>query len=199
MNLAVNARDAMPQGGRLIIQTADATLGKDYARLQSGGQSGPHVLLTVSDTGCGMADEVKARIFEPFFTTKEAGKGTGLGLAVVHGIVQQAGGHIVVHSEAGKGTTFEVYLPCVDQLTQAGKPRLDIQPPPQGSETVLLVEDEDGVRALTRHVLQGCGYAVLEATDGYEALRIAGQSQSKIHLLLTDVAVQSAGPGSQGP
>jgi two-component system cell cycle sensor histidine kinase/response regulator CckA len=194
MNLAVNARDAMPTGGRLTIETADVELDESYARLRPGVEPGPHVLLAVSDTGTGMPDEIKARIFEPFFTTKGVGKGTGLGLAVVHGIVKEAGGHLGVYSEVGKGTTFKAYLPRVDQPAGAGRSKSAIRPVPRGSETLLLVEDEDGVRALSRHVLQGCGYNVLEAADGREALRVAGRHEGPVHLLVTDVVM----PGGLG-
>ena len=173
VNLAVNARDAMPTGGKLTIETADAELDEGYARRHAGVSPGPYILLAVSDTGTGMTQEVKARIFEPFFTTKEVGKGTGLGLAVVHGIVKEAGGHVGIESELGVGATFKIYLPRIDLPAGAGKSRSDFDPAPGGAETVLLVEDEDGVRALARHVLAGCGYEVLEAADGDEALRVA--------------------------
>jgi PAS domain S-box-containing protein len=204
VNLAVNARDAMPRGGRLTIETAEADA--------AGPAAGPHVLLAVSDTGCGMPPEVQARVFEPFFTTKEAGKGTGLGLAVVHGVVQQAGGRVAVHSEVGVGTTFEVYLPCVASPAGPRVPQPALRLPPRGTETLLLVEDEDGVRALARTVLQHCGYTVLEAADGEEALRVAarhnrdlarpgpssdlaraGHGLGPIALLVTDVVMPGLG------
>jgi PAS domain S-box-containing protein len=194
LNLAVNARDAMPTGGRLTIETRNVDLDDDYARTHPGARGGPHVLLAVSDTGCGMPPEVKARVFEPFFTTKGPGKGTGLGLATVYGIVQQAGGHVGVSSEVGVGTTFEVYLPR-ENTPAAAKPRSGLLAPPRGTETVLLVEDEDGVRALTRCVLTGCGYTVLEAAEGDEAVRAAAGHTGPIHLLVSDVVMP--GPGGR--
>ncbi len=194
MNLAVNARDAMPTGGRLTIETANADLDDVHASMQAGVEQGPYVVLVaLSDTGCGMTEDVKARIFEPFFTTKEAGKGTGLGLAVVHGIVQQAGGHVEVDSEPGRGTTFKIYLPRLEEQARPGNSRLDVQSPPRGTETVLLVEDEEEVRTLTRRVLRGCGYYVLEAADGDAALRVAAGHDGPIHLLLTDVVMPGMG------
>jgi two-component system cell cycle sensor histidine kinase/response regulator CckA len=183
LNLAVNARDAMPHGGRLAIRTRNAGPGAE----------GRHAVLEVADTGCGMTEEVKARIFEPFFTTKGPGRGTGLGLATVYGIVEQAGGRIAVESLPGRGTTFRIAWPCVEQPTRPGPATPDRQLPPQGRETVLLVEDEDGVRALTRHVLTGCGYTVLEATGGDEALRVAGAHPGPVQLLVSDVVMPGLG------
>jgi two-component system cell cycle sensor histidine kinase/response regulator CckA len=193
MNLAVNARDAMPQGGKLTIETANVELDDNFTQGRPEVQPGWYVLLAVSDTGCGMTEEVKAKVFEPFFTTKEAGKGTGLGLATVYGIVKQSGGYIYVYSEPGLGTTFKIYLPLVEDGVPAGTSNSDRKTLPQGSETILLVEDEDAVRSLTRYTLQMQGYAVLEARDGEEALRVADQHQGQIHLLMTDVVMPRMG------
>jgi CheY-like chemotaxis protein len=189
MNLAVNATDAMPQGGSLTIGTANAELDEAYAWGHADVQPGGYALLTVADTGHGMTDEVKARLFEPFFTTKEPGKGTGLGLATVYGIVKANGGHIEVESAPGRGTTFKVYLPQVMEMDRP-EPR-DARPvgPATGTETVLLVEDEEVVRNLTRTVLQRNGYRVLEATHGVEALDLCKQHNGPIHLLVTDVVM----------
>ncbi|MDB5306446.1 MAG: Blue-light-activated protein [Gemmataceae bacterium] len=193
LNLAVNARDAMPTGGRLTIETRNVELDDEYARAHPGARPGPHILLAASDSGCGMTPEVKARIFEPFFTTKGPGKGTGLGLATVYGIVTQSGGHIGVDSEAGVGTTFKVYLPRADGPVGGSKVRAGALAPPRGAETVLLVEDDPGVRALTRHILAGCGYTVVEAGDGDEAARAAVRHAGPIHLLVTDVVMPGQG------
>ena len=193
MNLAVNARDAMPTGGRLMIETHNVELDQMYVRTHPDSHAGPHVLLSMTDNGCGMPPEVRARIFEPFFTTKGPGKGTGLGLATVYGIVRQSGGHLAVSSEIGVGTTFRVYLPQVEQMARRSKARSGLLAPPRGTETVLLVEDEDGVRALTRHVLAGWGYTVLEAANGDEAVRLAARHDGPIHLLITDVVMPGAG------
>jgi two-component system cell cycle sensor histidine kinase/response regulator CckA len=192
LNLVVNARDAMPQGGRLTIEVRNAELDETYAQSHPDARPGRHVLMAVSDTGCGMDQATMARIFEPFFSTKGE-RGTGLGLATVHGIVKQSGGHVGVYSEVGHGTTFKVYLPRVAQRPTSGKSSPGLTVLPRGSETVLLVEDEDGVRALARHVLQLCGYTVLEARDGAEAVRIAGQHQGKIDLVVTDVVMPRMG------
>ncbi|MBN9517873.1 response regulator [bacterium] len=195
LNLAVNARDAMPTGGTLTVETRNVELDTGYAASRPDARPGPHVLLAVSDTGCGMPPEVLARIFEPFFTTKEVGKGTGLGLATVYGIVQQSGGHVAVDSAVGRGTTFKVYLPRPEGGASAGGAENRSATPalPRGTETILLVEDDDGVRALTRHVLRGAGYAVLEAGDGAGALRSAAGHPGAVHLLITDVVMPGEG------
>jgi PAS domain S-box-containing protein len=193
MNLAVNARDAMPQGGKLTIETANVELDHSDAAQHPEIQPGPYVMLAVTDTGCGMSQEVQARVFEPFFTTKESGKGTGLGLATVYGIVKQSGGYVYVYSEPGHGTTFKVYLPLVKEKISSGKSH-GLKVKPRGTETVLLVEDEPAVRSLTRFVLQSHGYTVLEASSGVEAIRLTERHRGPIHLLMTDVVM----PGMNG-
>lgn len=194
MNLAVNARDAMPSGGKLTIQTANVYLDDSYIRHHVTIQPGPYVVLAVSDTGCGMDAETQAHIFDPFFTTKEAGKGTGLGLSTVYGIVKQSGGNIWVYSEVGKGTTFKIYLPrvceAIEQREEEEVARTGMQ---GGTETILLVEDEGIVRQLVRDVLESNGYRVLVATSGDEALQISERYQGLISLLMTDVVMPQMG------
>ena len=193
MNLAVNARDAMPKGGCLTIETANIRLGdEDATRLEC--RPGRYVMLAITDTGVGMKPEVRARVFEPFFTTKEVGKGTGLGMAMVFGIVKQSGGGIAVDSEPGRGSTFRIYLPAVSE-PEARKNESGIKPGVRGTETILLVEDEDGVRRLALTTLKLHGYDVLAARDGEDALRVAGECHRTIHLLLTDVIM----PNLSGP
>ena len=188
MNLAVNARDAMPTGGRLTVETANVEHDPDYARDREAAAVRQFAMLAVSDTGCGMDEATKARIFEPFFTTKEPGKGTGLGLATVYGIVKQAGGFIWVYSEPGQGTSFKSYLPEVDATGERTTAVAGARAP-RGTETVLLVEDAAGVRAVTKQVLERQGYVVLEAPDGEAALQLAHRHRGPIHLLLTDVVM----------
>ena len=191
VNLAINARDAMPDGGRITIATADADLSPAYAVAHPEVRPGPHVLLSVADTGHGMDDETQAHLFEPFFTTKDRGKGTGLGLATVYGIVQQSGGHIRVNSAADSGSTFLIYLPRVDapEDDSQGEARPPLPRPSPGTETVLLAEDEEGVRRFAREILSGNGYKVLEAGNGREALLLSEAHRGEIHLLLTDVVM----------
>ena len=193
LNLAVNARDAMPQGGKLTIETANVELDGAFARPHPEARPGDYILLAVSDTGCGMDEATRGHVFEPFFTTKGPGKGTGLGLATVYGAVKQAGGHVYVYSEPGRGTTFKIYLPAVEETAPESAPHAGLSEGPRGGETVLLAEDEEGVRTLTRLVLQQQGYTLLEAGDGDEALRICGEHEGRIDLLISDVVMPGLG------
>ena len=194
INMAVNARDAMPDGGKLIIQTANVTVDEEYAGRHLGVTPGEYEVLSVSDNGVGMDSEVKERIFEPFFTTKEVGKGTGPGLSTCYGIVAQSGGHITVDSEPGEGASFKIYLPRVDDTTGTLALRDISEHLPLGSETVLLVEDEPLVREVTSQVLREQGYTVLEAANGHEAMNVAQQHLDEvIHLLLTNVVMPLMG------
>jgi len=190
MNLAVNARDAMPRGGRLTIETANVFLDEDYAQRHVSVKPGSYVMLAVSDNGCGMDQETQSHLFEPFFTTKEKGKGTGLGLSTVYGIVKQSGGNIWAYSELGRGTTFKIYLPMVTQAVKEKYARPERRRiSARGAETILLVEDEKAVRMMIGKTLQSKGYAVLEAQHGQEALSICEDYSGPIHLMVTDVVM----------
>jgi two-component system, cell cycle sensor histidine kinase and response regulator CckA len=195
MNLVVNSKDALPRGGGITIQTANLDLGRDeISREYQYIRPGPYVMLRVSDDGLGMDAETQARIFEPFFTTKEKGKGTGLGLSTVYGIIKQSGGYVLVQSEPGKGTTFRIYLPRVEDVADTTQPPRTQAPDRKASETVLLVEDEESVRQLIRETLEAKGYKVLEAKNGTQALEIAGRGKTHIDILITDVVM----PGMNG-
>lgn len=189
INLIVNARDAMPQGGDLTIETANFEIDHEYCRSHVGAVPGNYIMLAISDTGCGMSDETKARVFEPFFTTKERGKGTGLGLSTVYGIVKQSGGYVWVYSELGQGTSFKIYLPQLETAIKPVDSKSAEVSAPRGSEKILLVEDDDVVRGLARKVLEDFGYAVIEAGSGEEAFRLSQNHPGPIHLLLTDVVM----------
>jgi nitrogen-specific signal transduction histidine kinase/CheY-like chemotaxis protein len=189
LNLAVNARDAMPHGGKITVRTLNTTMGEAEALRRPPMVPGRYVLLSVSDSGQGMSAESKARIFEPFFTTKEKGQGTGLGLATVYGIVKQSGGFIWVESAVGKGATFEIYLPCSEKPVSASNDQEQANLLRQGSETILLVEDETGVRELASDFLKSAGYTVLEAKEGADAIGIVAEHQGEIQLLLTDMVM----------
>ena len=194
LNLTINARDAMPGGGRLTIETENVVLDESYAAGHVATKPGQYVLMAVHDTGVGMSQDVQAHLFEPFFTTKAPGKGTGLGLATVYGIVKQCGGHVWVYSEEGRGTTFKIYLPrALAEARPADEPANAVSLP-AGTETILLVEDNDGVREMVRRVLAGCGYTVLEASAADVAFQIASSYSGAIHLLLTDMVM----PGLHG-
>jgi nitrogen-specific signal transduction histidine kinase/CheY-like chemotaxis protein len=195
MNLVINARDAMPAGGRLGIETRNVNRDADNTRQHPEARPGPHVCLSVSDTGCGMSEAVKQRIFEPFFTTKGTDKGTGLGLATVLDIVRQHGGHITVDSAPDRGTTFAVYLPAVeDAVPEAGRDWVPVSLR-RGSETILVAEDDDQLRPLIRNILECYGYRVLEARRGEEAVAVCRSHPDRIHLVLTDVVM----PEMSGP
>ena len=195
MNLAVNARDAMPQGGKLIIAAENMIMDQDFVRRYPYPvQPGPYVCLTVTDSGIGMDADTKARAFEPFFTTKEKGKGTGLGLSTVYGVVKQSGGYIDIYSSPGAGTSFKIYLPRVDDAIKAEGPSSDgVKSSFDGKETILLAEDESSLRTLTRTTLELCGYTVLEAKDGISALEVSEQHEGTIDLLLTDIVMPGMG------
>jgi CheY-like chemotaxis protein len=193
MNLAVNARDAMPRGGKLTIKTDNISLDTDYARRHVGIAPGDYVLLSVSDTGIGMNHQTQQHIFEPFFTTKERDQGSGLGLATVYGIVKQSGGNIEVASDLGAGTTFKIYLPRVKKrIPQVKKPDTFVELV-AGTETILLVEDEEVVRKLSRRILEICGYNVIETRNGIEALESCAVGDCKFDLLMTDVVMPKMG------
>jgi signal transduction histidine kinase/CheY-like chemotaxis protein len=192
LNLAVNARDAMPRGGRLTIEMQNVDLDDTYAVLHPGVKPGPHVMLAVSDSGTGMDAATRARIFEPFFTTKGPGKGTGLGLATVYGIVNQSGGSIRVYSEPGCGTTFKIYLPRIDEAAVSTR-NTEAKPPAAGTETVLIVEDEEALRNLAVRILRSAGYQVLTARTGSEALQVIGQQNGSVQIVFTDVVMPEMG------
>ncbi|HEY1087647.1 MAG TPA: ATP-binding protein, partial [Archangium sp.] len=189
VNLAVNARDAMPEGGRLVIETANIELDPSWVNEHPDARPGPHVRVSVTDTGVGMSPEVQSRIFEPFFTTKEPGRGTGLGLSSVYGIVQQSGGSISVTSAEGQGSTFRLFFPRAEQPVQAIDPSPGPTPPVTGRETVLLVEDDAAVRSTVLHMLRRGGYTVLSAANAGEAVLICEERQDPIHLLVSDVVM----------
>ena len=195
MNLTVNARDAMPQGGQLTIETTNIELADTVSRNQGSMLSGSYVMLTVNDTGCGMDAHTQARVFEPFFTTKEPGRGTGLGLSTAYGIVKQSGGYIDFSSEVGKGSMFRIYLPQVEDEVEPSEPAHACPEVLRGTETILLVEDDETIRAVGQTILQRHGYTILKAGDAKEALHLAGKHQGPIHLLFTDVVM----PGLSGP
>jgi nitrogen-specific signal transduction histidine kinase/CheY-like chemotaxis protein len=189
MNLVVNARDAMPQGGILTIETTNVYLDGTYTHHHVGVTPGPYIMLAVSDTGYGMDAETRLRVFEPFFTTKKEGHGTGLGLATVYGIINQSQGHIWVYSEPGQGTTFKIYLPRVETVDDSATTEQELAESMPGSETVLLVEDDSMVRRLTHRVLLDNGYTVLPARYGPEAIKICEAYEDPIHLLITDIVL----------
>jgi CheY-like chemotaxis protein len=194
MNLAFNARDAMPRGGKLKIQTMNADWNEELILRHEGAQAGPHVMLVVSDTGHGMTDETLSHVFEPFFTTKETDKGTGLGLATVYGTLRQSGGFVRVASRVGEGTTFRIYLPRVAEAIEV------VEAPPivphqlHGAETILVVEDNDAVRRIAREFLKVKGYTIIEAREATEAIQIMENRQDRIDLVITDVLL----PGMKG-
>jgi CheY-like chemotaxis protein len=193
MNLAVNASDAMSGGGKLTIETANAELGEDYAEAHQPVAAGQYVMLAVTDTGVGISPEIRPRIFEPFFTTKEPGKGTGLGLATVYGIVKQSGGYIWVYSEPGRGATFKVYLPRVDAPVESLAPARPVEGTTAGTETILLAEDDEQLRKLVRGLLDRMGYRVLSAAGAEDALGQAREHRGHIHLLLSDIVMPGEG------
>jgi PAS domain S-box-containing protein len=195
LNLAVNARDAMPQGGQLTIETSSVEVGDEFVQSHPDVNRGGYALLTVTDTGTGIREEIKGRIFEPFFTTKETGKGTGLGLSIVYGVVKQSGGHICVDSEKDIGTTVKIYLPLLPAPANGTADSQHEAAPPGGKETVLLLEDDGGVRKYAKAILEGRGYSVIEAGNGDQALAAASAFSGKLHLMIADVVM----PGKSGP
>ena len=196
MNLAVNARDAMPRGGKLVVETGEFNFDEFFAREHPEMTAGRYVMLAVSDSGIGMDEATRSRVFEPFFTTKETSKGTGLGLATVYGIVKQSGGHILVYSEPGMGTTFKLYLPSAAyKLGTESEAQAESVPPRREGVTILLAEDDSVMRRLTRKMLEDHGYEVLEAEDGKSALDVIGSNPAAIDLVLTDVVMK----GMNGP
>ena len=195
MNLAVNARDAMPGGGKLTIETSNVELGEKYISQHLSMDPGPHVMLAVTDTGCGMTPEIQAHIFEPFFTTKEFGKGTGLGLATVYGIVKQSGGSVWVYSELGVGTTFKIYFPSVDANVEIVEPIEQMKSASEGSQTILVVEDDEALLQVTRRSLDEAGYTILAAATPARAIEMSESYPGPIHLMVTDVVM----PGMSGP
>ena len=194
MNLAVNARDAMPRGGKLTIETTNVEFDDSYSRAPVVLMPGRYVMLAVTDNGCGMDADTQAHIFEPFYTTKEKGKGTGLGLATVYGIVKQSGGYVWVYSEIGRGTTFKIYLPSVEEEVAPREIQKAVASLPRGTETVLLVEDEEGVRELAKEYLESCGYKVLVAQNGQAAIDLVSKHSGPIDLIMTDIVM----PGLSG-
>jgi CheY-like chemotaxis protein len=194
LNLTVNSRDAMPQGGQLLIETCNIDLDPTHSVSEGEVRAGPYVMLAISDTGHGMDSQTRSRIFEPFFTTKERGRGTGLGLSTVYGIVQQSGGYIWVYSEPGHGTSFKIYLPECRQGHDLAPQAASRPPVARGNETLLLVEDEAAVRSIAKRMLEGQGYRVLDAGSGSEAVELSAKFDGDIHLLVTDVVM----PGMSG-
>jgi CheY-like chemotaxis protein len=196
VNLVVNARDAMPRGGQLSIETANVMLGPGYGATHAEAPPGAYVLLAITDTGIGMSKATQARIFEPFFTTKPAGQGTGLGLSTVYGIVKQSGGYVWVYSEVDRGTTFKIYLPAVATEATTARTEEESEPSPTmaaAPERILLVEDEPNVRRIARRILERSGYTVLEAANGHEALRVLERRREPIALVLTDLVMPEMG------
>ena len=190
MNMAINARDAMPNGGKLILETANVSFDEDSVGRYPELRPGDYVMLAITDTGTGMNEEVKARVFEPFFSTKPVGQGTGLGLSTSYGIIKQSGGHISVYSELGRGTTFKIYLPQIEVLAKIPIQRLDALDLPHGTETILLVEDDPALREMAATLLRRLGYMVLTATNGVEALSVKHErGTGHIDLLFTDVVM----------
>jgi CheY-like chemotaxis protein len=183
----------MPEGGKLTIETANVELDEEYARNHVSVKPGPHVMLAVTDTGCGMDSGTRSQIFEPFFTTKEVGRGTGLGLSTVYGIVKQSGGNIWVYSEPGRGTTFKVYLPRVEEAVEPEKARKPVETRARGRETVLVVEDEDVLRGLVKRMLGLLNYRALEAASGGDAFLLCERHKEPIHLMITDVVMPQMG------